>query len=57
MNNKDYTERYGKKNPYTEKKPCVNCGSTDRYALPPYQCKVCQRKRAIERHHTIALMD
>ncbi len=38
-----------KSNPYTNKKPCVRCGSTNRYSSRPYQCKVCQRKAVRQR--------
>ena len=57
MKKEEYTKRYRDRNPYTNKKPCIKCGSTERYSSPPYQCKPCQRKRANERNNTIAILE
>lgn len=54
----DKTHKYKNKvpNPYTNKKPCVKCGGTDRYPTYPYQCKPCQRRRANQRNNDLALL-
>ena len=44
-------------NPHTNKKPCIKCGSTERYSTYPYQCKICQRKAANKRHVDMAIAE
>ena len=57
MNTKKQNNLIRDSNPYTNKKPCVRCGGTERYNSPPYQCKFCQRKAANQRHADLAIAE